>query len=398
MTIDSSRVQRQLREGIEAAKSGNRVLARERLLEAVQQDPQLEAGWWWLAQAADDQREQMRALEHVLRLNPEHNEAQQALIGLRQKRLAARDYSQPDWEAILPQTPLESDDGIDDPYQCPYCGRPAGTDSERCPHCRGRLIARVARPVSPGALALVKLLLRLGLAAGVLELAAPFVALGVNQSPANATTFAPVLSLIGVQIVLGDVAALGEPEAWLLLQILLVRLGLLAAALLGLGQRLALAFYAVLLVWLADVLVSVYLLITGSLGPGAAAFNLIVAVIGATALVGVADQFAVERQRLLVKPDGGARSALDYYRRGQAYQRRGMWALAVAQWRKAVGLAPQVPDFYKHLGMGYAQIQRFDRSLRALAEAQRQAPNDADIAEIIRLVESRAERHALLRQ
>jgi len=72
--------------------------------------------------------------------------------------------------------------------------------------------------------------------------------------------------------------------------------------------------------------------------------------------------------------------------------------MAVAQWRKAVGLAPRVPDFYKHLGRGYAQIQRFDRSLRALKEAQRQAPEDADIAEIIRLVETKAERHALLRQ
>jgi len=390
--------QRRLREGIEAAKSGNRVLARDRLLEAVQQDSDQESAWWWLAQVADDQREQMRALENVLRLNPEHAEAQQALVGLRQKRLAARNVKQPDWETILPQSPLESDDGADDPYQCPYCGRPAGAEHRRCPHCGEGLYARAAPAASPGALSLVMLLLRLGLAAGVLELATPFIALGVIQSPANAALLRPLLDVFAIQFLLGNIQEIAEPAAWQTLQILLVRLGLLTAAMLGLSQRLTLAYFAVLLVWLADLLASIYFLIQGSLGLGAAAFNLIVALIGATALVGLSDQFAVHQRRLVVKPDGTARSALDFYKRGVDYQRRGMWAMAVAQWRKAVGLAPRVPDFYKHLGMGYAQIQRFDRSLRALKEAQRQAPEDADIAEIIRLVETKAERHALLRQ
>jgi tetratricopeptide (TPR) repeat protein len=397
MTIDNGVTQRRLREGKEAARDGNRVLARERLLEAVQAEPDLEAGWWALAQVVDEPRERMRALEHVLRLNPQHPEAQQTLIGLRQKRLAERDFRQPDWEAILPQTPLENDDGVDDPYQCPYCGQPAGTDNRRCPHCRGQLYARVARQATPGALGLVVLLLGIGLALGVLELVAPLIALGIVQTPSNAVAFAPLAGISGVTFFLGSFLALSEPAARLLLEILLVRVALLAAAILGLRQRLALAYYTALLVLLADVLVSLYLLITGGLGPGASAINLVLALITATLLVGLSDQFGVEQQRLLVKPDGGAKSALDFYRRGQAYQRRGMWALAVAQWRKAVGLAPKVPDFYKHLGMGYAQIHRYDRSRQALEEAQRQAPNDPDIPDILRLVQRKAERHNLLR-
>jgi tetratricopeptide (TPR) repeat protein len=398
MSTSEGAGQARLREGIEAARQGNRVLARDRLLDAVHRDPDLEQGWWWLYQVVDDQREQMRALENVLRLDPRHVEAQQALIGLRQKRLAARDFSQPDWEVLLPQAPLEADDGIDDPYQCPYCGRPAGTEERHCPHCRGRLYRRVARAPNPAALGTVVLLLGLSLAAGVLELIAPLIALGTREAPANAAAFEPLVEVFGVRLVLGDFLSLSEAAARQLLTILLARTGLLAAAILGLRQRLTLAYYAALLALLADILAGLYLLITGDLGPVGAGFNLALAVIIVVVLSGLADQFAVNVERITVKPDGGARSALDYYRRGQAYQRRGMWALAVAQWRKAVGLAPQTADYYKHLGMGYAQIARFERSLRALEEARRQAPDDADLPEIIRLVERKAERHAMLRR
>jgi hypothetical protein len=75
-----------------------------------------------------------------------------------------------------------------------------------------------------------------------------------------------------------------------------------------------------------------------------------------------------------------------------------MWAMAVAQWRKAVGLAPQVPGYYKQLGIGYAQIKRFDRSLKALEEAGRQAPDDGQIGEIIALVRGKSEAQALLKK
>ncbi len=99
-----------------------------------------------------------------------------------------------------------------------------------------------------------------------------------------------------------------------------------------------------------------------------------------------------------MKPATTARSALDFYKLGHQYRQRGMWAMAVAQWRKAVGLAPQTPQFYKHLGIGYAQIKRFDRSLRTLEEGRRQAPDDRDIAEVIALVKSKADMHALLKK
>ena len=97
-------------------------------------------------------------------------------------------------------------------------------------------------------------------------------------------------------------------------------------------------------------------------------------------------EFAVIRERLWTKPDGKAHSAPDFHYRGVTYSRHGQWALAVAQWRKAVGLAPAQRQYAKDLGIGYAHIGRFDRSVRVLEELQRQAPDDAQIAQILDLV------------
>jgi tetratricopeptide (TPR) repeat protein len=398
MAIDNGWAQRRLKDSAEALQAGNRVRARDLLLQVVERDPGLEPAWWWLYQAVDDPREQMRALENVLRLNPQHAEAQQALTTLRTRRLAQQPPGQPDWSSLLPEVPQEVDDGADDPYQCPTCGRATGVDDRRCPHCRARLYARVARGASPGAMRLVMLLLGISFAVGLLELAAPLVALAATQNPGDRLALSGLLAVIGVELSLGDFITLPPAAAWLLLQILLVRAGLLVLIIGGLRLRWALAFFAALLGLLADLLVGVYLLITGHLGPAAALFSMVLALATGVILVSLSHEFAVNHQRILVKPDGTARSADDFYRRGHAYRQRGQWAMAVAQWRKAVGLAPQVATYYKHLGLGYAQIRRFGRSLRALEEAQRQAPHDAEIAEIIRLVRARAETNSLLRR
>ena len=401
MTIEAADTQRRLKDGVAAAQAGNRVRGRDLLLPVVQADRDNETAWWWLAHCADGAHEQLRALEQVVRLNPTHAEAQAALLRLRQQQVAdapaARSAAQPiDWAALLPNTPLEADDGVDDPYQCPYCGRPTEPDDRRCPHCRGGLYARTARTGGAGALQLVLLLLGVSLGLGLVELAAPLLALAAQQNPAQADTLGALRLMFGLGVFLGDYAGLSAAAAWQLVQLLLVRAGLLLAALLGLRERWGLAFYAALLALLADALAALYLLIVGQLGLAAAA-NLLLALVTGVLLFGLSGEFAVNLERILVRPDPAARSALDFYKRGHAYRRRGLWALAVAQWRKAVGLAPQVTVYYKHLGIGYAQIKRFARSRRALEEARRQAPADAEIAEILALVQAKAETHTLLK-
>jgi hypothetical protein len=398
MSIDRGALQRRLKEGVEAVKSGNRVRGRDLLLRVVQQDRDAREAWQWLAQVVDEPREKMRVLENVVRLDPQNSEAQQALVAMRQTQIAAGSPKPAEWVSLLPEVTLEPDDGLDDPFQCPYCGRPTGLDARKCTHCGGGLFARVARPRKSSSLQLVLLLLGISLALGVLEVLGPAFGLGVIQGAASADVFQVLLSVPGVQIVLGDFLLLSAPVATLLLEIYLIRTALLIAIILTVRERWSLAFYTALIGIFGDMLLSAYLLITGYLGVGGALFNGLLALVIVTLLFGLSDEFAVNLERVLVKPDGAARGAVDFYKRGHHYRQRRMWALAVAQWRRAVGLAPTMPQYYKHLGIGYAQIYRFERSLRTLREGQRQAPDDPEIVEIIALVQSRADAHTLLKR
>jgi hypothetical protein len=291
---------------------------------------------------------------------------------------------------------LEAEDGPDDFYQCPYCGQPTGINDRRCPQCRGGLYARMARSGGSAALRLVLLLIGLSLAAGVIEMLGPVFALGVAQGGADPSNFHTLLGFAIVPVFLGDFLRLTLPIARLLIEIYMARAGLLAAILLSLRGRWSLGFYSALIGIAGDLLLSAYLGINGYLGVAGAALNGALALAIGTLLFGLSDEFAVNWVRVLVKPDTGARSALDFYKLGHHYRQRRMWAMAVAQWRKAVALAPQVPQYYKHLGIGYAQIKRFSHSLRALEQGRRQALNDKEIAEVIALVKSQADTHALL--
>jgi tetratricopeptide (TPR) repeat protein len=395
MAVDQGAQQRLLKEAVEALKNGNRVRSRDLLLRVIGKDRDVEAAWWWLYQAVDEPQGQVRALENVLRLNPLHAEAQQALIALRHQKLSA---PQPDWDSFLQAGAVDPDDGLDDQYQCPYCGQHTGLDDRRCPHCRGALYARVAPSGNSAALRLVELLLGISLAAGVIEMIGPVLALGAAQGTASAVTFRGLLQFAVVQVIFGNFLQLARPAATLVLEIYAVRAGLFAAILLGLRARWSLGFFVALIGAAGDLLLSAYLLVNGDVGVAGALLNGALALAVGISLFGLSDQFAIAPQRVLVKPNTAARGALDFYKLGHQYRRRGMWAMAVAQWRKAVGLAPSVPAYYKHLGIGYAQIKRYSRSLRVLEEGRHQAPDDHEIVEIIALVKSQADTHALLKE
>jgi len=395
MAVNQGAQRRQLKDAVDALKSGNRVRARDLLLRVIQKDRNDEAAWWWLYQAVDDAPGQTRALENVLRLNPRHAEAQQALIAVRHKQLAAAPVQK---FTFLSDAPPSDDRDLDDQFQCPYCGQRTAMEDRRCPHCRGGLFVRLPRTGGSASLRLVVLLIGISLAAGVIEMVGPALAMGVAQGTADGTVFQGLLAFPFVGLFFGNFLQLSQPTALLLLQIYTVRAGLLAATLLSVRGRWRLGFYTALMSVVADLLLSAYLLVTAELGVAGAVLNGALALAIGVLLFGVSDEFAITPERLLVKPVTTARSALDFYRLGHQYRQRGMWAMAVAQWRKAVGLAPQVPQYYKHLGIGYAQIKYFDRSLRALEEGQRQAPGDRDIAEVIALVKTQADMHALLRK
>ncbi len=68
-----------LRIGIEAARRGDKATASRLLRQVVDNQPNNEVAWMWLASALDNLTERKQALEQALRINPSNARAQQAL-------------------------------------------------------------------------------------------------------------------------------------------------------------------------------------------------------------------------------------------------------------------------------------------------------------------------------
>ncbi len=69
-----------LRQGIAAAKAGDKEQARRLLQQAIRLDPQSEAAWLWMASVAKDNRERIFCLRKILAINPNN---EMAIKGLR---------------------------------------------------------------------------------------------------------------------------------------------------------------------------------------------------------------------------------------------------------------------------------------------------------------------------
>ncbi len=64
-----------LKDGVAAAKAGNKVLARQLIRQVVEQEPRNETAWLWLAGLAESPLESVHFLEKVLEINPQHEKA-----------------------------------------------------------------------------------------------------------------------------------------------------------------------------------------------------------------------------------------------------------------------------------------------------------------------------------
>jgi hypothetical protein len=98
-----------LHQAVQLAQAGQRVEARQMLLQFIQTEPNNEVAWLWLASVAADQVEYQRALNEVLRINPANQRAQQLLSDLQQQQYgggippAAPQYAPP--QQVSPYAP-----------------------------------------------------------------------------------------------------------------------------------------------------------------------------------------------------------------------------------------------------------------------------------------------------
>jgi len=92
-----------LQEGVAAAKSGDKPLARSLLLRALEHDSNNEIGWQWLAYVADTLPEAIEYLRRVLAINPQNSQAQASLnkVLLRHGIALAKEGSKPQARELL---------------------------------------------------------------------------------------------------------------------------------------------------------------------------------------------------------------------------------------------------------------------------------------------------------
>jgi tetratricopeptide (TPR) repeat protein len=269
---------------------------------------------------------------------------------------------------------------------CVYCARPTRQEDRRCPHCKQTLMMRVPPSRDSEYLRFGLLMLGIYIALGVLPLAGPLFALSVGGRAGVRTMFQLIADYPGVEWFLGPFLTWPETLARMLAMVAGARLAVLGLALAGLRLRWSVIFYFALAVLVLDIALNAFLLANNYMGVAMGAVNIVFA-LALLSLIGAAYQeFSVVWQRLLNRPDADQRTAAGFFQRGREYSKLGMWGLAVAQWRKSVGLAPKEGVYYKELGLAYARLKRYARSLRTLEEAARQAPKDRELPEIIELV------------
>ena len=77
-----ARIDELLRQGVEAARAGNKAVARALLEQVVALDQHHEKGWFWLAAVSDELHEKITCLSNVLVINPDNARAQSILARL----------------------------------------------------------------------------------------------------------------------------------------------------------------------------------------------------------------------------------------------------------------------------------------------------------------------------
>lgn len=390
MASQSPDLQTLLQTGITAIQRGDRDRGRAALLQVIDQDDQNEIAWLWLSKAIDDPDDVRIALENVLTLNPNNVEARTRLKQLDTPPPPAT--SSEEWNRLLPETPKEIEDDLDDPLLCVYCARPTKAEQRKCPHCGQELYVAVRRSHDSEFLRLGLLLLGIDTAVALLLVAPPLLALSAARDPGARAIFQQIVGLPGVTMLLGGFLNYSASVATTLVYLMGGRVTALLLSLAGLSQRWTLLYYLSFIILLADVGLNLYLLVNDWIGVLAAIANILLAFILLYLIGASYPEFTVTWQRLLNQPDADIRGAGGFYQRGREYSRAGMWLLAVAQWRKAVGMAPKEVLYYRELGLGYTRVKRYQRSLRVLEEAVRLAPNDKDLPEIIKLVREQAAR------
>jgi tetratricopeptide (TPR) repeat protein len=409
---DKVQVSEWLRDGIAAAKSGQRDQARELFMRVIEVDERNEQAWLWLSGVVDTDEDRLICLENVLTLNPENVRARAGLRWLQQRGVgveraaeealegsasAVEDLPRTDeatWngQQLSVQVPHAQSDRIREPLDAParefltspepdlfmtpdgcvYCGLAVEVSDTRCPHCGGRLAIKQFKREERSTIGYLLhaywiLLAGINLADFFLI---GYVWMNIDTIP---SVIQDALPFFVGPVVTGDatVRAFIEPEQ--LVQV--VRFTLLGLAILGgldavgLFLRRSLAHLLGLALIALHLVVGLALFALGFLGYVMVAFRGLLTVMLTVFMFNTIEDFAKEERREWLEPDRHLLNDADYYTRGRAYEKRGMWAKALLHWQRATAMRPGRDTYYAAMARAYAHLGRYEEALAQMDEA-----------------------------
>ncbi|MBI3243664.1 MAG: hypothetical protein HYZ49_15375 [Chloroflexi bacterium] len=397
-------IERLLQEGIASVKRGQKTRAAKLLMQVVNADENNEQAWFWLSMAVDKTEDKITALENTLALNPNNATAQANLKWLSSRAVTEKvperktaplsekiKASQPTPPppangGYAPVSPVDVEGALDDPYQCVYCGAPADRDLRRCPECGRNLMSKRAYTKKVSA-SIRTVAFSLILQTGVAMIEGIVVVIVSFQGRNGLIQY--VYDTVHLQDLFGDYLSWATGWPPILMWAAGIRIVLFTALILALLWKITLAYYVTVGAMIADMVWTVFRWFNKFTGPVIAVLDILFALVTLALVFATDRDFAVNEERLLCLPQPHTKGGIEFNRLGHLYRQKGMWALAVRHWRLAVGAMPLRADFYKDLAVGYAQIGYYQRALGALAEARRQAPDDADMPQLARLIEEK---------
>ena len=421
-----------LRQGIAAARGGDKETARNLLTRVIEQDENNASAWLWLSGVVESLDDQQVCLENVLALDPHNEAAREGLQQVRSQKASSvytpplisesrsrgkpltpaavmlrgtRPEPEPPQAApaivspllsMMPQAGPESPQAqaeaeaalgeFDDETLCPYCAAPTRRQDKRCAACKGKLW-RSSRRKTDGSYWFWMLMGGLILSlAGRVYLFAFQSWLALGPLAAKLETPEQLLWLyLGWPTLPPDVAEaitrrVPVMDFWLFVISLMVQLGLMVL----LYRRWRPLYWIGVAAASINLVVALIQTVTNA-GP-LTLLSLLISIVLMLVLLRIEEDFIVEHERILCAPDKGLRSHSALYARGREYARQKMWALAAVHFQRATGSAPGNIAYHLALARAYVHLNRLERARSVLRGAERLEPENAQVRELTDLV------------
>ncbi len=414
MAMADAEVAQWLQEGIAAAKGGRAAEARRLLEQVIEADEQNEQGWLWLSGVVSSDEERRICLENVLTLNPQNTIAKRGLerLGATKSDVSGEEivvrkeyapisaasavlypesqvkewrYRDPTTVRQAPEVTIASHSSFDDVWSretavCAYCAAEIEDETTQCPACRRSLMQKQFRYPKPS----TNLHVLWVLLAGLGQL---FLIQGIYAMIIERVLFGAILAGLLTLLFLGLAAGVYYRQTWAHLAAIaataLVLLAALVNALLPVDLSALDTQLSGIDPSMADFLGSFARDAGGfirSLQLGAAGLAFVYAIFVS------APDFDRVKEQLAARLDKGLQYGSDYHAAARKHARAGRMATAVLHWQRAAAKEPHQTLYLRHLGLAYAQLGFFERSLDTLNSALQFSTHSTKQAEIQQLI------------